>query len=188
MTARSRSCAPSTPRRSRAKFVQSSNAALFVGSEDDAIENIEHGLLYHRLFEEFHTSSDIEPAINHLSSEGIIPHSISLDELALYAHERIDGTRALPVVREWFNGNWTLHNQAAIIQRDPFGNLKTIRPDRVMEHDGKTIVVDYKFARPDEKHKTQVKNYIKTLLSMGKTDVQGYLWYVDRNEVQEVEC
>lgn len=172
-----------SPRRSRAKFLQSSNAALFVGSEDDTMENIEHGLLYHRLFEEFHTSADIKPALNRLHAEGIIPHSISIDELASYAHERIDGAQALPEVREWFDGSWTLHNEAAIIQRDPFGNLKTIRPDRVMERNGKTIVVDYKFARPDENHKTQVKNYIKTLLSMGKSDVRGYLWYVDRNEV-----
>ena len=71
--------------------------------------------------------------------------------------------------------------------RDTHGALNTIRPDRIMERDGKTIVVDYKFARPAESHKTQVKTYMKALLSMGKTDVQGFLWYVDRNEIVQVD-
>ena len=175
-----------SPRRSRAQFVQSSNAATFVGSADDTQENIEHGLLYHRLFEEFHSASDIEPSLRRMADAGILPHSISYDEIASYAHERIDGAQARPEVREWFDGSWRLHNEAAIIMRDTHGALNTIRPDRVMERDGKTIVVDYKFARPAEGHKTQVKTYMKALLSMGKTDVQGFLWYVDRNEIVQV--
>ena len=48
------------------------------------------------------------------------------------------------------------------------------------------IVVDYKFARPVEKHKEQVQFYMKLLREIGYRNVKGYLWYVYKNEILDV--
>ena len=48
------------------------------------------------------------------------------------------------------------------------------------------IVVDYKFAKKSTKHLEQVGEYMKLLAMIGYTDIKGYVWYVDRNEIEEV--
>ncbi|MBR1652964.1 MAG: UvrD-helicase domain-containing protein [Alloprevotella sp.] len=179
-----------SPRKIRATFVQSSDAGLFVGSSDQTEENVAHGLLYHRIFEDFETAADIDEAISRLRNAGIIPHTLADKKLSAYAHARIDGKKAQPIVREWFDGSWEVHREATLLTRTESGKLKTLRPDRVMERttEGKleTVVVDYKFARPDEEHVRQVRRYMEALREMGRTDVKGFLWYVDTNQTKYV--
>ena len=61
------------------------------------------------------------------------------------------------------------------------------RPDRVMVDNEKVIVVDYKFAKKSELHTKQVKDYMNLLAMMGYNNIKGYVWYVDRNEIEEVK-
>ena len=80
------------------------------------------------------------------------------------------------------------YNECTILTRDPNdpNKMKEYRPDRVMERNGRFVVVDFKFASPTDEHKQQVGLYMAMLKQMGHNDVEGYLWYVYPNRV--VKC
>jgi hypothetical protein len=53
--------------------------------------------------------------------------------------------------------------------------------------DGKeTIVVDFKFGKPNKDYHEQVRGYMKLLEEMGMPGVKGYLWYVTLNKIEKV--
>jgi hypothetical protein len=55
-----------------------------------------------------------------------------------------------------------------------------------MSNGQKTIVVDFKFGKPDpSKHKEQINKYISTLIEMGHSNVEGFVWYVFSNKVEK---
>jgi hypothetical protein len=62
----------------------------------------------------------------------------------------------------------------------------TRRPDRVIITKEKAIVVDFKFGEVRQDHYEQIRNYLKILNEMGYTETEGYLWYVDKNEILTV--
>ena len=104
-----------------------------------------------------------------------------------------------PVTRDWFADDNRVYNERNLLSwRKPSEDEKkekgdtliaTIkRPDRVVcRPDGTWIVVDYKFGEQDRNaNQKQVRNYMWRLRCMGARDVRGYLWYVARNEIEEV--
>lgn len=94
-----------------------------------------------------------------------------------------------PKVREWFSPRWHLFNECEILSRDPMtGKTVTHRPDRVMTDGQETVVVDFKFAAPNDEHKRQVATYMALLRQMGNSNVKGYLWYVYSNKIVEIEA
>lgn len=67
-------------------------------------------------------------------------------------------------------------------ERDILIDGKVVRPDRVVELEGRAVVIDYKFAGRDSQHAkyvAQVEGYMSALRAMGYAKVEGYLWYVD---------
>ena len=53
--------------------------------------------------------------------------------------------------------------------------------------DGKRIiVVDFKFGKEREQYKDQVREYMLLLRDMGYQQVEGYLWYVYANHIEQV--
>ena len=91
-----------------------------------------------------------------------------------------------PQAAEWFSGKYQLYNECTIIHSDDKGLAHPIRPDRVMSDGERMIVVDFKFARPKQKHEEQVQNYMEQLCLMGHSQVEGYLWYVYENKIVPV--
>jgi hypothetical protein len=88
-------------------------------------------------------------------------------------------------VQSWFDGSYTLFNEASIIYRDG-GVLQTRRPDRVMiAPDGHAIVVDFKFGREREEHLHQVNEYMDLLRKMGYPQVEGHIWYVYNDRITD---
>jgi RecB family exonuclease len=85
-------------------------------------------------------------------------------------------------VREWFDGTCTVMTEATIIL--PTGAAR--RPDRVMIHDDSVIVVDYKFGEPSPRHRQQAASYRDLLNRMGYASVKSWLWYVEKDIVEEV--
>ena len=61
------------------------------------------------------------------------------------------------------------------------------RPDRVMERNGETVVIDYKFGAPHRRHHEQVQHYCHLLSRMGRRNVRGYVWYVYADRVKSVD-
>ena len=60
------------------------------------------------------------------------------------------------------------------------------RPDRVVQMDGKTVVVDYKFGQRHRKYERQMKIYADILRRMGYPDVSAFLWYVQTGECKVI--
>ena len=52
-----------------------------------------------------------------------------------------------------------------------------------MINNDKVVVVDFKFGKPQKKHREQVTEYISLLQNMGYTNPQGFLWYVFTNQI-----
>lgn len=48
-------------------------------------------------------------------------------------------------------------------------------------------VIDFKFGKPCEEYKEQVRQYMKLLESMGNKNIEGYLWFVYSNKIEKVE-
>ena len=91
-----------------------------------------------------------------------------------------------PQVASWFAPGWTLFNECSIISVTPEGEVRKLRPDRVMTDGRQMIVVDFKFGRRNQEYHDQVKQYMDLLCQMGHTNVKGYLWYVYNNQIEEV--
>ena len=56
----------------------------------------------------------------------------------------------------------------------------------VIDNGKETIVVDFKFAKPNEDHHQQVRKYVELLREMGLPNVRGQLWYVYSNKIEDV--
>ena len=86
--------------------------------------------------------------------------------------------------RGWFSPSARIRSEVPILL--PGG--EEYRPDRVVLFpDGSVAVVDYKFGKPEEKYKFQVRRYMHLYRQMGYTAVSGYLWYLETGEVVEVK-
>lgn len=164
------------------EFKQSNRSADFIqGEEDESAQYIRQGELLHNLFAYIRTSDDISQALVRLRMEGVI----TSDEQEKQIQKLAAWALAHPKVKEWFSGNWTLFNECAIIYIEK-GGLQTRRPDRVMIKDGQVVVVDFKFGKKKAAYHKQVRDYMSLLASMGYANIKGYLWYVYKNELEEV--
>ncbi len=136
-----------------------------------------YGLLMHRAFEGASTVPDIRAAVEKMRLDG----EISAREAATVSTS-LDKVLADPVVRGWFDGSWeVVRNENRIILP---GGAPRQRPDRVMIHDGKAIVVDYKFGTEHKPaYRTQINKYMDSLRAMGYKEVEGYIWYVTLREI-----
>ena len=68
------------------------------------------------------------------------------------------------------------------------GRGSTRRPDRVMIDGRRVVVVDYKFGLSDaERHRRQMREYLRLLGEMGYAPAEGYLWYVKLGKIEKVE-
>ena len=169
-----------------ARFRQSGESTRFVHSTDDSEdrqeEYIQTGKLLHSVFAAIRTLQDVNPQVDCMLSQGLIETAGKADEIRKMIHKHIEESG----VQSWFDGTYTLFNEASIIYRDG-GILQTRRPDRVMiKPDGSAIVVDFKFGREKEDYMHQVQEYMDLLRKMGHPNVEGYIWYVYNNKIQTV--
>jgi hypothetical protein len=111
-------------------------------------------------------------------SQGLIETARKADDIRKMIHTHIEASG----VQSWFDGTYTLFNEASIIYRDG-GILQTRRPDRVMiKPDGSAVIVDFKFGREREEYLHQVREYMDLLRKMGYPQVEGHIWYVYTNK------
>ncbi|MCG6187655.1 UvrD-helicase domain-containing protein [Maribellus maritimus] len=148
---------------------------LVPGKENKSVKN--RGKIIHEILSAVQTKNDLETACKQALLEGRIDEDerISIQQELL---ENIDK----PEVKHWFDGSWKILNE-----RDLLTSVKILRPDRIMFSGKTAIVVDYKTGeQKQDKYKTQVKRYAKTLKETGFEKVEGFLWYVALNEVEKV--
>lgn len=170
------------------EFRQSNRSADFIAGVDEEQSDqrfINRGRLLHTLFSDIETEADIDDAISRLVFEGIIGHTETEQQI----RELTRRAFTQPMVKDWYSGSWQLFNECDIIWQEE-GELRTRRPDRVMMKDGETVVVDFKFGKPDKKYNKQVQGYMQLLACMGYAPqkIRGYLWYVEEGSVEEVRA
>ena len=140
---------------------------------------LEEGVLLHEALSRITTAEDILPALEAMRREGLVD-TAWVERQRPFLTMRITSAKT----RDWFSSRWQVINEQAIICPHPDRPLFTTRrPDRIITDGQRTLVIDFKFARPDARHVDQVNYYCQLLREMGFSNVEGYLWYVYRNEV-----
>ncbi len=166
----------------RIEFRQSREVERFLATTEEEKQQlgyIAEGELMHLVLSDIERAEDLEKALNKtLTLRGLISSIKEHDKIK----KLLERALANPKAAEWFNGSYRLYNERAIL----YSEGESRRPDRVMINGDTAIVVDYKFARPVEKHKEQVQFYMKLLREIGYRNVKGYLWYVYKNEILDV--
>ena len=171
-----------------ATFKQSNKSIEFVKGEDvdpsERTRYIKIGNVLHQLFSTIYTTADIPARLNELEQQGIIYN----DEItSAQLRTRIEDAITNPQVQEWFSKRWQLYNECTILEYNKDTNeMEEHRPDRVMTDGKEFVVVDFKFGKEREEYKKQVQQYMEILIRMGHKKVSGYLWYVVKNNVVEV--
>ena len=171
-----------------ATFKQSNKSIEFVKGEDvdpsDRTRYIKIGNVLHQLFSTIYTTADIPTRLNELEQQGIIYN----DEItSAQLRTRIEDAITNPQVQEWFSKRWQLYNECTILEYNKDTNeVEEHRPDRVMTNGKEFVVVDFKFGKEREEYKKQAQQYMEILIRMGHKKVSGYLWYVVKNNVVEV--
>ena len=142
------------------------------------------GLVYHDVLSRLRTADDLPTAIEAVAVEGGFASEAEKEEATSFLADRLTNAQ----VAEWFDSRAAiLYNECQLLSRSPEGTLTVHRPDRVVRHNGRTLVIDYKFGAPHHSHHTQVAGYMRLLHRMGAPNVKGYLWYVSQNRIIEVD-
>lgn len=142
-------------------------------------ERRKHGTLMHEVLSHIHTRKDIPVSVETYRLSGVINK-----EEAAELKQRLGNLLDNPEVAPWYNGEARILNEVDIL----FGNGLSKRPDRVMITGDRVIVVDYKFGEhPDKRYHSQVRNYLKLIRQMGYDQVEGYLWYVELDQIEAVK-
>ena len=141
------------------------------------------GSVLHEIFSTIRTTADIDNALLQLQQEGVLyDDEVTRDKLTKMLHKRLEDAR----VSNWFSDYWTLFNECTILSLNADGTVLERRPDRVMTDGRETHVVDFKFGSPKPEYHDQVREYMQLLQQMGMPHVQGWLWYVYSNKIEEV--
>ena len=138
---------------------------------------INYGKLMHEVFESIKTPMDIPAAVKRLVLDGKLSGDESSD-----LEKKIASLIVAPPASDWFLPENNIMTEAEILL--PSGTTR--RPDRIIFRNGKAIIVDFKFGEENPHYRSQIVNYRKLLNEMGYKDVDGYLWYVDKNIIESV--
>jgi len=136
-----------------------------------------YGIMMHELLSRVTTAGDIGTAADYVCDSGLLPLSRREETVA-----RVRAMISSERVRHWFDGSCTVMTEATILL--PTGGAR--RPDRIMTADGNVSVLDYKFGEPDERHRRQATSYRDLLQQMGYAKVNAWLWYVEKDILEEV--
>jgi ATP-dependent helicase/nuclease subunit A len=168
---------PST--RWQSKLAISTKAAnLWDIVDNEKNENVNYGILVHDVLANVRVASDADKSITRLCHAGLI-NALEKAELKL----KVSKVLALPQVASWFAEHWEVKNERELLLPDG----QTMRPDRVIVHNNKALVIDYKTGAREKRHEEQVCRYAEVLEAMGYSPVEKYLLYINELHILKVE-
>ena len=169
----------------KAEFRQSNKSHDFINGDDGQqdLSYIKAGSVLHEVFSTIRTTADIDAALQQLQNDGVLyDNEVTREKITSMLRKRLEDKR----VSNWFSDRWQVFNECSILHRNAEGNVVEHRPDRVITDGQETHVIDFKFGRPHPEYQEQVRQYMQLLRSMGMPAVQGWLWYVYSNQIEEV--
>lgn len=135
------------------------------------------GVALHKILSEVVSPDDLQAAVGAALMDGSLDAQDASEALALLS-ERIT---AHP---EWFpeSGDEDVQvlNEVSLFASDGH----EYRPDRVILRPDGIIVVDFKFARPEDKYLRQVGNYAAIYRQLGYNVLSAVIWYVEEDKMQ----
>lgn len=153
------------------------NSEDFLSAESSAHSVKNTGKLVHEILAEVDTENDIELACNKAFKEGRINETEREQIL-----NKLKTSLKNPQIKRWFDGSFSVLNERNLLTPG-----KLLRPDRMMVSGKQAIVVDYKWGeKMPEKYHKQVSRYAESLKNCGFEKVEGFLWYINQNEVEQV--
>lgn len=174
----------------KTEFRQSRPAAQFVrvqGDEEEIEDSkqlgyIEKGKLLHYIFSQIKQAEEAESVAMDMLRQGVLRSDKQVREVLSLAQRGLNN----PLVAEWFAGEMELFNECNVLV-NIHGDVKVLRPDRVMMNEERVVVLDFKFGKAREEYNEQVKQYMDLMQQMyPQKQVEGYLWYVYNNKVERV--
>lgn len=169
-------------------FRQSNESQRFIRQGDEESDElqtsfIERGKLLHEIMSRIYVATDASRIIRQYREEGIIADDQEVETIRGIIGRALRQERA----QHWFDGTYSIYNECEIV-RYVDGHCQSRRPDRVMMNDEEIIVVDFKFGRPNAAYEDQVRLYMDLMRQMyPDRRVSGCLWYVYRNEFDDVD-
>jgi len=159
----------------RVKLRNSGEDFLITGEKKATVKN--KGKIIHDILSSVKTFADVENACLKALADGRI------DENELAEIRKILATSfENPLINDWFSGKYQILNERNLLTRE-----KLLRPDRIMFFENKAVVVDYKTGKKkSDNYNRQVTRYAKILKETGFDKVDGFLWYINQNEVEKV--
>ncbi|MEN8226897.1 MAG: UvrD-helicase domain-containing protein [Bacteroidota bacterium] len=140
-----------------------------------------YGNVMHKVFSRISSVSDVNPLLNRMQKEGLLPHK---DRIAL--QEEILEMITQPGVERWFSerADRSIYNERSLL----CGDGKMLRPDRVIVEGELVTVVDFKFGGlVKDQYREQVRNYMQQLGKAGYRKVEGFVWYVRLGKTIQIE-
>lgn len=145
--------------------------------ENEALSSLQYGTMMHKIFSEIENVSDIKEVLSNFNNQGFI----SKDESERFERELQELMRDEKIGRFFQEGS-KVKMEVDIIT--PEG--KTFRPDRVVFHQDRIEVVDFKSGAKETKHEEQIRNYAALISQIEDKPTSAYLIYLNNREVVEL--
>ncbi len=146
----------------------------FAAGKAELKKKINYGKLMHAVFESIRTPEDVGAAVKRLVLEGRIT-----EEESAGIESKVRSLITGPVAREWFQPENKVLTEAGILL--PSGSTR--RPDRIIFRDGRITIIDFKFGEENPHYTEQVGQYRGLMAGMGYQDIDGFIWYVDKDKI-----
>ena len=153
--------------------IKSDSADFF--SEMGRTDVRSRGIALHGIMQEIGTAEDLEGAVKAAVNSGLLSsdESIEAENMLRAALQSVSD-------RHWFDpDSGTRLSEREVVDID--GSV--YRPDRVMVNGGKAIIIDYKFGEEKKSHLRQILKYASLYRSLGYSQVESYLWYVEKGKI-----
>ncbi|MFM8431543.1 MAG: 3'-5' exonuclease, partial [Bacteroidota bacterium] len=146
--------------------------------KERSAEKTRYGVLVHELLSTIGTLEDVEPALDKIRFDGLLPE----DEKEQLKSIVLEVT-SHPDIKRFFETDWEIKRESEILT--PEGEM--FRPDRTLTKGKEAVLVDFKTGSASPEHESQLLNYCSLLKSMGYESVTNYLVYLkDGPKVVEV--
>ena len=156
---------------------------LKLKSEDFIIDGLytqsikNSGKLVHEILSKVRGVKDIELICDQYLADGAINSGEREDIVKVILNGLEDLT-----VKKWFDGSFEILNERNLITAKG-----VFRPDRIMVSGNNAIVADYKWGEVKmDVYNSQVSRYAHILKKSGYDRVEGYIWYINLEEVEKV--
>jgi len=142
--------------------------------DEEGINPQEWGKLVHGILAKADNSAQVRELVSELRDEGVMSAMDikALEESALAFMEH-----------EAFKPYWNLPGKRISERELVSGDKRILRPDKVIEHQGRYTIIDFKTGEPSEKHRTQMDEYGKALSDMSAKPSLKVLMYLRNQEV-----